>query len=40
MRDLAEATKVSEKLDPKAEDHKGNGFGAYKHAQSKGSGYK
>ena len=40
LKDLAEATKVSKKLNPKADGHKSNGYRGYKHAKSKGFGYK
>lgn len=40
LKDLAKATKVSKKLNPKAEGHKSNGYKGYKHAKSKGFGYK
>ena len=40
LKDLAEATKVSKKLNPKAESHKSNGYRGYKNAKSKGFGYK
>ena len=40
LKDLAEATKVSKKLNPKVEGHKSNGYRGYKHAKSKGFGYK
>ena len=36
LKYLAEATKVSKKLSPKAEGHKNNGYRGYKHAKSKG----
>jgi len=40
LKDLTEATKVSKKLNPKAEGLKSNGYRGYKHAKSKGFGYK
>ncbi|XP_068684357.1 uncharacterized protein [Montipora foliosa] len=40
LKDLAEATKVSKKLNPKVDGHKSNGYRGYKHAKSKGFGYK
>ena len=40
LKDLAEATKVSKKLNPKVDGHKSNGYRRYKHAKSKGFGYK
>ena len=40
LKYLAEATKVSKKLNPKAESHKSNGYRGYKNAKSKGFGYK
>ncbi|XP_068674606.1 uncharacterized protein [Montipora foliosa] len=40
LKDLAEATKVSKKLNPKVDGHKSNGHRGYKHAKSKGFGYK
>jgi len=40
LKDLAEVTKVSKKLHPKAEGHKSNGYRGYKNAKSKGFGYK
>ena len=40
LKDLAEATKVSKKLNPKAESHKSSGYRGYKHAKSRSFGYK
>lgn len=40
LKDLVEVTKVSKKLNPKVEGHKSNGYRDYKHAKSKGFGYK
>ena len=40
LKDLLEATKVSKKLNLKVEGHKSNGYRGYKHAKSKGVGYK
>lgn len=40
LKDLAEATKVSKKLNPEVDGHKSNGYRGYKHAKSKGFGYK
>ena len=40
LKDLAEATKVSKKLNPKTEAHKSQGYRGYKYAKSKDFGYK
>ena len=40
LKDLAKATKVSKKLNPRVKGHKSNGYRGYKHAKSKGFGYK
>ena len=40
LKDLAEAIQVSKKLKPKVDGHKSNGYRGYKHAKSKGFGYK
>ena len=40
LKDLAEATKVSKMLNPKAESHKSSGYRGYKHAKSRSFGYK